>query len=355
MPQKPDFSVTPRGPVAFGMIRAIATWGYRHLCHPHVDPGVAEIVRLKRDNPQAVLVYVSPHKSLWETTGIPTVIVFAGLPAPYVVMGANLVRGRFFTRIVRRIGGIIVSRPRTRAEMVAAAVQYTGILGAHLRAGIDFLVFPEATRTNIPRHGRSGDFFPATFEALLDYERNRSSAPGTGGRECWIVPCNVDYSNVREAEKLVRAADKSAQTLHVLDSLKMLAHIRDVHISFGAPLRVADHLASHRKELAALARARCLELVRVLPVNVLAAAFTGVLEQKLGPEAVSQRIQETLRQLAPHAHRFTGFAADTPVEEIWELARRSNPIFSQPDPERLRLYRLYRDYIGHYFTPDPVS
>jgi glycerol-3-phosphate O-acyltransferase len=354
MPEKENIQVTPRGRVAFGLVKTIATWGYRHLSHPHVDADLEAVSRLKRERPQAVVVYVSTHKSLWETTGIPAVLYYGDLTVPYVVMGDNLVHGRFFTNLVRQIGGIVVPRPRNRAEMIASAVRYTDILGTHLKAGIDFMVFPEATRTNIARHGRTGDFFPATFEALLAYERKRAEAPETNARECWIVPCNVDYSNVREAENFVRTAEKSAQTLHIFDSLKMLANIRDVYISFGEPLRVADRLGSNRKELAALTRAKCLELVRVLPVNVAATAFTAVLENNQGPDSVPERIRETLLQLAPHAHRFTGFAPATPPEQIWEAARHSNPIFGAPDPERLPLYHLYRGYIGHYFpTPEP--
>ena len=91
--------------------------------------------------------------------------------------------------------------------------------------------------------------------------------------DTYVVPFNTDYSKIREDRELVKESGSKPRTLHIIDSLKMLKHIGDLYISFGEPIKIADHLDKTRKELAVFAREKCLELVKILPINIVALAI----------------------------------------------------------------------------------
>ncbi len=58
----------------------------------------------------------------------------------------------------------------------------------------------------------------------------------------------------------------------------MLKHIKDVYITFGKPVKVSHHLEKSRKEVAVMIRKDCLELVKILPVNIVATALKESLD-----------------------------------------------------------------------------
>ena len=338
----------------FWTAKTIALFGHRFLTHTHVEMH-GEIKELKRRRGPTIL-YCGLHKSLWETSGVLPPLYLEGVPLPYAAMGDNLVHGRLFRYASKHIGTFFVRRPANRREMLESARLLRDDVLAFLAHGLDVLLFPEGTRKNVPSHGRYGDFFPAAFDAALEYERNKDAIladnPGLEAREVYVVPLNVDYSRVREAKEMVWKGARKAQTLNVFDSLSMIRHIGDTYVSYGAPIRVADVLHLDRKGMAALVRRRCMDLVKILPVNV---ASRAILELEPAPEVPRDALYTAVRRvvdaLRPHAERFRGFGADDTPEAIVRRAAQVHVDFRSLLPENVALYRLYANYIAHVLEP----
>ena len=331
--------------------KAICLLGHRFLVRPHVEMH-EDIVALKRRG-GAVFLYCGLHRSLWETSGVMPPLHYARLPLPYVGMGDNLIRGRFFQNLGKRLGTFLVQRPATRREMLESARRLRADVLSFLAYGLDVMVFPEGTRKNIPTYARYGEFFPAAFEAVLNYQRNKDAiAAGTKrgvSFDAYVVPFNVDYSRVREAEEMVAASGAKPRTLHVLDSLSMIRNIGDTYLSYGKPIAVADCLGLDRKGLAALCRERCLELVKILPVNVASRAMLQIEPAAaVSTTALYEAIRRVVERLRPYADRFRGFSLGESQAEILRRARHVRLDFRQLLPENVGLYRLYASYIGHY-------
>jgi len=336
----------------FVIAKNLCIWGYRHLVTPHleIDPALAT---LKRQQPATVFLYAGLHKSLWETSGLLPALYLTGFPVPLVAMGDNLVNGKFFQDIAKKCSVFLIKRPRDGKNVIESARRFKEDIVHYFRHGIDLLFFPEGTRKNIPDHGRYGDFYPAAFEGALQYERTKRDPailiPDIGAFPVAVVPVNVDYVRVREAREMVLHKQKRARTLHVLDSISMLKNIGDVYISFGAPLTLADHPTINRKELAALARERCLDLVKILPVNLAAnALLRAAARGDLRQTAILTALTEVRTLAAPFAAKFRGFAAEDPVERIWATAMANEPALHTPKAEDLPLYHLYASYTAHY-------
>ncbi|HUK12435.1 MAG TPA: 1-acyl-sn-glycerol-3-phosphate acyltransferase [Thermoanaerobaculaceae bacterium] len=352
----PDCS--DRRNVYFVIAKTICLLGHRFLVRPHVElDGALPELRRRGDS---VFLYCGLHKSLWETSGVMPPLYFAGLPLPYVGMGDNLIKGRVFQAMSKRLGTFLVQRPNTRREMLESARRLRDDVLSFLAHGLDVMVFPEGTRKNIPARARYGDFFPAAFDAVLEYERNRDAIraanPELKPYETFVVPFNVDYTRVREAEEMTGEGSRAPRTLHVLDSLSMIRSIGDTYLSYGKPIRVRDHLELDRKGLAALCRQRCLDLVKILPVNVASRAmlqFDG--GNTVSTPALHDAIRRVVDALRPYADRFRGFRAGDAQAEIVRRARQVQVDFRRLLPDKMRLYRLYASYIGHYLEASPLA
>jgi hypothetical protein len=160
---------------------------------------------------------------------------------------------------------------------------------------------------------------------------------------------------VREAREMVGEEAGKPRTLHVLDSLSMIRNIGDTYLSFGKPIRVAGHLEMDRKELAALCRQRCLDLVKILPVNV---ASHAILQLEPGAAvsmtALYESIWRVVEALRPYADRFRGFSLADAQAEILRRAAQVQLDFRRLLPENEALYRLYAGYISHYLQALPT-
>ena len=350
----PDCS--DRRNLAFFVAKTLAVLGYRFLTSVHLemDP---EILPLRRRE-GTVFFYVGLHKSLWETSGILVPLYRARMPLPYVGMGDNLIHGRLFQELSKKVGTFLIRRPANRQEVLESARHLRKTVLGFLVRGLDILVFPEGTRKSVPTRAGYGDFFPAPFEPLLEYERNKerlcAANPGCQPKDAYIVPFNVDYSCVREAHEMVAVGSGKPQTLNVFDSLSMLRHIGGTYVTYGAPVRVAGLLDLDRKKLAVECRRMCMDLVKILPINVASLAMLRLPEgAPFTSAALEREVAGVVAALKPHADRFRGFTPGEAPAEIIRLARHGRPRFEGPDPEELPLYRLYAAYIRHYLPPDP--
>lgn len=342
---------TDRKNIYFKMAKLFCLYGYKYLATPKID-FQADLHEYKKRNPPAVFLYAGLHKSLWETSGILPSLYYEKLPLPLVGMGDNLVRGRFFQNVGKKVGTFLIKRAKTPREMVESARRFKDDVVGYMARGIDILVYPEGTRKNVVEKGHYGDFFPTVFEGLLEYEKVKpdllQAHPHLTPWDTYVVPFNVDYFRVREADEMVRQRGGKPRTLHVFDSVSMITHIGPVFATFGRPIRIADHLEKNRKEMAAFVRQACLDLVCILPVNVAArAALRFPPEAAISEEKLLEAIRREVSALAPHNARFRAFTPTTPEREILRQARRSHLDFLRHDADTHAIYKLYADYIGH--------
>jgi 1-acyl-sn-glycerol-3-phosphate acyltransferase len=331
--------VTRRGPLIYGTAVVLLRIGLRLLTRTHEEIS-PRLFTLKREG--FTCIYIGLHKSLWETSGIQTVLHRNRLFAPYAAMGDNLVRGRFFQAIAKRLGIFLVKRATGRQGLLESAAALKREVKAHLRERIDVLVFPEGTRKNIPQTGHYGTFFTTVFEAVLELSQE--------GEKIMLVPVNVDYSHVREDHEMLGAKERHPRTLHILDSLNMLSHLDDIFVSIGEPIVPGDR-QWNRKALAAHCHQACLDLIKILPINIVAWAVHCLLQQDLrDADSLHCQIEANIRALAPYQDRFRGFALRTQGQVLFDHVsqkRKEFRFWTEKKPELLALFKLYRDYIGH--------
>jgi 1-acyl-sn-glycerol-3-phosphate acyltransferase len=310
-----------------------------------------DLKTLKKNH--SVFLYVGLHKSLWETTGILSCIHFQGLPIPYIGMGDNLLRGKFYQKLTEKAGVFLVKRAKTRKEIIESSTKLKQYITYYLAHGIDVAIFPEGTRRNIPESGKHGQFFATAFDAVLEYERNKqeilSQYKTLKAHNTFIIPFNIDYTRIREDYELARESAAKPRTLHVFDSLKMVKHIGDLYISFGEPIRVCDNLGKTRKELAVFTREKCLQLVKILPINIVSRAILDSYEAgKIKTGKIMENISANLKKLRHLKERFRGFSWDISPQLILEKVASQEINFRNIDARKLSFYKLYASYISHY-------
>ena len=342
--------VVRRNFMVYMWARLISNTGYRILSRSHLENPV-NLKALKKEN--AVFLYTGLHKSLWETTGVLSSIYYQGLPIPYTGMGDNLIKGKFFQGLAAKAGVFLVKRPKTRREVLQSSKKLLDYIIYYIAHGTDVSIYPEGTRRNIPEEGHYGNFFPTAFEAVLEYEKNKENLLAENKklipRTAYVVPFNVDYSKIREDFEYIGSASGKPRTLHILDSLKMLKPLGDLYISFGEPIKIAEWVDKGRKELATYTRERCLELVKVLPINIAARAILDAIDEgKTETANILNHIALTLEKLAPLKERFRGFPSEVNPESILAKVTKYQPPFREIKELNIPLYRLYASYIKHY-------
>jgi glycerol-3-phosphate O-acyltransferase len=342
--------IVRRDLLVFLWAKFVSNTGYRFFSRPHLE-NPFDLKKLKKEN--AVFLYTGLHKSLWETSGVMSCIYFQKLPTPFIGMGDNLVKGKLFQKLAGKTGAFLVKRPQTRKDVLESSKKLKQYIIYYLAHGIDVSIYPEGTRRNIPDKREYGNFFPTAFEAVLEYEKNKGKIltehNGLTAHDIYVVPFNVDYSKVREDYEMMRALEGKPHTLHILDSLKMIRHIGDLYISFGEPIKIADHLAQTRKELAVYTREKCLELVKILPINIVSWAILDAHEAgRLNRDKILDCIRENMEKLAGLKDRFRGFELGESPKDILDKVARYEKNFKNITPAHLPFYRLYADYINHY-------
>ena len=349
--------ITSRNNLVFLVARSLFTWGTKHLARCHVDIHDS-IKKLKQEN--GVFLYAGLHKSLWESTATLSTLYLNKLPIPYPGMGDNLIKGKFFQSISKKVGLFLVKRPKTRREIIESAKMlkhYTMNLIVH---GIDGMVYPEGTRRNIPDTGKYGNFFPTAFEALLEYEKNKEEILQQNKEfkrhNSYVVPFNLDYYKVREDMEMTEVIGGKPRTLHAFDFLRMIKNIGHVYITFGKPISIADNIDKNRKQLAELSRDKCLELVKILPINIVSRSILDAYENdKIKIKEIIKNIAKNIEKLKHQKDRFRGFAIGDAPEEIMNKVSTYEKSFKTVDVKYLKMYRLYANYIRHYFEEGKAS
>jgi hypothetical protein len=153
-----------------------------------------------------------------------------------------------------------------------------------------------------------------------------------------------------EAREITRNIGGKPRTLHILDFLKMIRHIGPVHVTFGEPIKITDHLDKDRKQLAEYTRQKCLELVKILPINIVACAVLDAYENGvIKTDEIFSNIRSTIEKLKPLEDRFRGFGSGDDPADIMKKTAQYEKNFAKIAVEDLKLYRLYASYIRHYF------
>ncbi len=342
----------------FYIARGLGVLGFKYLTKPHVEIS-EKIFQVK--NEKTIYIHIPLHKSLWETTGIMVPLFNRGLRIPYAGMGDNLIRGDIFRKLAHNVGVFLVKRAVTRSQMLESAKMLKDYTISHIAYGCDILIFPEGTRKGIPNHGQYGKFFPTAFEAMLEYEKTKSEIvkhhPGLIEYDTYIIPSNVDYSKVREDREMIADYKGKPRTLRIWDSMKMLKNIGDTYITYGDPLKVADYVHMDRKELANFIRQKCLNLVKILPINVVAwGIVNSVSEDQIQISKIHDNIAQILSKLSHLEERFRGFNSGDHPAKILASVAKNEPLFREKNItiKNLNFYRLYANYIRHYLE-EPQS
>jgi len=340
-------SVTRRNPLIYGTAVVLSRFGIRYLSHTH-DEISPKMKSLKKEGFR--FLYTGLHKSLGETTGVQAVLQRNQYKVPYAAMGDNLIRGRFYQAIAKRSGLFLVKRATGRQGLLESAASLKSAIKAHIESGIDVIVYPEGTRQNIPQFGRYGTFFTAAFEAAVELSQS--------GQKLALVPVNIDYSHVREDKEMLYSASRHPRTLHVLDSLKMLSHLGDIYVSIGDPV-VPDSEQWNRKTLAARLHQDCLNLIKVLPVNVISWAIYTLRQQSIiDNERLYREIEKNIEHLAPYQERFRNFNTQSRGKELYqELVQKRKEFnrWSEENENLSKFFKLYRDYIGPLINQESYS
>jgi len=345
--------ITSRNNWTFHLAKLLGVGGYKLFSRPHLE-FQADLVQLKKE--KSAFLYVSLHKSLWETSGMLVPLLKKKLPVPYTGMGDNLVRGKFFQNLAKRVGVFLIKRARNRREMLESAQMLKDYIINYIAHGEDVLVFPEGTRKSIIADGQYGKFFPTAFEGLLEYEKNKErimTSLDLPAYNAYIIPGNVDYSRIREDWEMLGERKGKPRTLTILDSLKMLKNIGDTYITYGEPIKVADCLDMNRKELAAYTREKCLDLVKILPINIVSRAVLESMEgHRIKNDKIEANIERTIQKLEFRRNRFRGFTPDDHPRNIWQKVASFVVYFREKyiDEKYLAFYRMYASFIGHYLN-----
>jgi 1-acyl-sn-glycerol-3-phosphate acyltransferase len=337
-------NVTYRHPLIYGIAVVLSRLGIRYLSNTHeeISPAVTDLHKQGYR-----FIYIGLHKSLWETTGVQAVLHRNHLTVPYAAMGDNLIRGRFYQAIAKRSGLFLVKRASGRQGLLESAASLKEAIINHIKADIHVIIYPEGTRKNIPQYGRYGNFFTTVFEAAIELEQT--------GIKLALIPVNIDYGHVREDHEMLHPSEKNPRTLHILDSLKMLAHLGDIFVSLGAPI-VLGQQPWNRKTLAAHLKQSCLDLIKILPINIVSwSIYSLIKREEFGQDALNRDIEAKIQILAQHQSNFRGFDLSTSGAALFEQVASGRKEFLEwqtRGTDLSRFFKLYRDYISHLIEPD---
>jgi len=325
-----------RNPIILSLAKSlfwpvIKTTSFKHYSMPKQTQ---KLLKKQKEKNHCALFFIAPHKSMWETLGIPYAIDLHGGKLPYALMGNNLVKkssgktNKLFDYVARQSGGIMVEReqnPRQAIPHMIATIENI------LKTNNNVLLFPEGTRS---RDGFVKDFMPAGFQGAINAAQHTN---------VHIIPVNVDYSILYEMDEFT-AGEAKKYRVKAKDYLKWRAtYLDDIYISFGKPLAVQE--TDKRSELAKQTKEACLDLINILPVNVLSEAILQLNPQRnetLHPKTIKASIDNVLADIDEYENKFKQFHSCSKPKKILEKAKQRINL------DRLPAYEIYANYISHY-------
>ena len=364
--------------------------------HYEIPEETLELMKYQDKYRDCSIFFVAPHKSMWETLGIPYAISWHDGDVPFIMMGNNLVKKeqgsleKMLKYILDRSGVVGVEReenPRTSSPVMVSDISKIVLYNRNV------LIFAEGTRS---KGGLIKDFKPAGFQGLVDAV--------SSGAKSFIVPVNVDYSQLielnsfagsNEIDNLVSAMvrdgfplmDNPHQLMYLrnayngmqfvdLDTFTRIAEIAlskdkdiisslalfknkytfkvketkswkinigDVYISFGNPIPVIK--GDNRKDLAKLSYDKCTDLVKIQPINVLSKAIVRlnpVFGEPIDNYALRSSIDDVVIDLQPFEDKIRDSNLYTKSEDIMSKSK------IEIDSKLIEAYRIYNNNISHY-------
>ena len=130
----------------------------------------------------------------------------------------------------------------------------------------------------------------------------------------------------------------------------MLKNLGDIYISIGKPISVSANIEKNRKELAKYTRERCLDLVKILPINIVSRSILDSHKNgQIKYKKIPYNISENIKKLEMYKDRFRGFSIKDKPQDIINTLNRNEIELKKIDPGNLAVYKLYSNYISHYF------
>jgi hypothetical protein len=205
--------------------------------------------------------------------------------------------------------------------------------------------FPGGTRT---RTGVYPDFFPAIYQGVIDAAKDlRDPFNPINDIPEYIIHTNIDYSKTLEVKEFVSEnhdPTKPHSFSFKHDFKKFMKNPGHVYISFSEPIRVNPY--DDRKVLAKQSFEACLNLIKILPINVMSEAMVRMNPEPGSPidnNKLYDFVDGVVYDLSHHQHKFRRITIDNP-KKIVSLSRV--PI----DSRLMDMYNVYSNYISHYLS-----
>ncbi len=338
------------------------------------------------------ILYVSSHKSLWETIGVPYATSWHGGYTPHVIIGSNLFKKRheklvhteyitfknilsgktlrdlwrgkivnpkkvLFSELMNKlynaitgVGGVIVDREK---NPIIDSYNFSNNVREILKKGNSLLLFPDGSRS---RTGHYKEFKSAGFQGVIDAIGNDV--------DVYVVPMAIDYTRIVELEKTSHTqssflTSKSAYTFEFKDIKNFMITYHDIYLSFGTPIHV--NLLNYkednfRKTFAKSALNECMNLVKILPVNIVSEAMVRTLSKyenltyksdyfSVPMSDLYNNLHSVLSELSIHKDKFR--KVDTSDLDKIIIESRLDL-----DPRNIDSYKLYSNQIAHYLKKD---
>jgi hypothetical protein len=325
--------------------------------HYEVPQNTRNLIRMQREQKNCVIFYDGLHRSLADVVLGPYAINilgrdmfrgnFSGGYIPTTMMGNNLVRkdkGPKERRLAEALerANIVASverlkNKRQQADRVAFD-EYIRLVNM-----ISTLIFSGGTRS---RNGKFPDFFPASYQGAIDATKDlRNPYNPRDDVPVYLVHFNIDYSKTLEVKEFVSESHNPAVP-HTFsfknDFKKFMKNPGHVYISLSEPIRINPY--DDRKVLAKQSLDACLDLVKILPINIMSKAMV-----RMNPEPgdyidineLYAYMDTVVSDLAHHQHKFRRVTADNPKKIV---SRSRVPV----DSRLMDMYNVYSNYISHY-------
>jgi hypothetical protein len=286
--------------------------------------------------------YLGPHKSLDDTLLTINAIYENGGQIPYFVLGTNLVRG-VSTILMIFLGGIYIDRK----EKFKSARVIPEKMKMHWRIGHDTIKWPEDGRE---KFGVIEKWRNSDAKAAIEYSKYG---------KIFLMTHNLDGFDVTDMDRMVRKdpdmtiddyiaiRDDKKKKDEFMKNIKPYTlrawHLPDwwkdlgnKYVSFGEPIEVKP--TDDIQKLSNYAKERSLQLVKILPNNIMAEAIMrtrGIFDER----TLLNTIEQIIDELSPHSDKFREFNNGE------DIMHKSTLTFH----EKPRKYDIFSGYIRHYF------